>query len=177
MYDSEVYDMKERIFSSEDTANKLNELFLNNCDELIVFMHGGDTKSKEERLSYINRLVKRRELPSVQDEDCDIIIFSNKQAVGKYDLSDVFEIKPKYKEMKISDHSKEEIDQKLNVETEKLSAKLQAMTETERREMLESKKGELIKVVFDDMERPWVKIFTKHQSEIMTFLESRKSKT
>lgn len=174
MYDSEVYDIKENILNSNSTINKLNELFLNNSDELIVFIYGGDAKAKSEKLSYIDRLVKRRGDTSVQDDDCNMITFSNKQIVGKNDLSDIFEIKQKYKEMRISNHSKEEIEQKLNIEMEKLVAKLQAMTEDERQALLESKKVELIGVEFNDMERPWVKFYEKYKAEIMTLFELMK---
>ena len=174
MYDSEVYDIKENILNSNSTINKLNELFLNNADELIVFIYGGDAKAKSEKLSYIDRLVKRRGDPSVQDDDCHMITFSNKQTVGKNDLSDIFEIKQKYKEMRISNHSKEEIEQKLNIEMEKLVAKLQAMTEDERQALLESKKVELIGIEFNDMERPWVKFYEKYKAEIMTLFELMK---
>lgn len=174
MYDSEVYDIKENILNSNSTINKLNELFLNNSDELIVFIYGGDAKAKSEKLSYIDRLVKRRGDTSVQDDDCNMITFSNKQIVGKNDLSDIFEIKQKYKEMRISNHSKEEIEHKLNIEMEKLVAKLQAMTEDERQALLESKKVELIGVEFNDMERPWVKFYEKYKAEIMTLFELMK---
>lgn len=177
MYDNEVYNMKENILKSSSTINKLNELFLNNSDELIVFMYGGDDEAKNEKSNYINGLVKRRGSSSVQDEDCDMITFSNMQVVGKYDLSDIFEIKQKYKEMSISNHSKEEIDEKLNAEIEKLVVRLQAMTEDERQTLLKSKKSELIGFNFNDMERPWVKFYDKYQTEIMTFFESGKSNT
>ncbi|MGN0150717.1 MAG: DUF4238 domain-containing protein, partial [Clostridia bacterium] len=177
MYDSEVYNMKKKILNSSSTINKLNELFLNNSDELIVFMYGGDDEEKNEKSSYINRLVKRRVRPSVQDEDCNMISFSNKQVVGKHDLSDIFEIKQKYKEMSISNHSKEEIDEKLNAEKAKLVAKLQAMTEDERQTLLRSRKGELIEFNFRDMERPWVKFYDKNKVEIMTLFESGQSNT
>ena len=103
-----------------------------------------------------------------------MITFSNKQTVGKNDLSDIFEIKQKYKEMRISNHSKEEIEQKLNIEMEKLVAKLQAMTEDERQALLESKKVELIGVEFNDMERSWVKFYEKYKAEIMTLFELMK---
>lgn len=177
MYDSEVYNMKEKILNSDSTINKLNELFLNNSDELIVFMYDDDDEAKNEKLEYINRLVERRICPPVQDEDCSITSFSNKQVVGKHDLSDIFEINQRFKEMSISNHSKEEIDEKLNAEISKLVTKLQAMTEDERQTLLESKKCELIKFDFRDMERPWVKIYEKNQAEIMNFFESGKSDT
>lgn len=164
MYDSEVYNMKEKILNSNSTVNKLNELFLNNSDELIVFMYDGDDEAKNEKSGYINRLVKKRICPPVQDEDYNIISFSNKQVVGKHDLSDIFEINQKFKEMSISNHSKEEIDEKLNVEISKLVTKLQAMTEDERQTLLESKKSELIGFDFRDMERPWVKFYEKYQA-------------
>lgn len=172
MYDSEVYDIKENILSSDSTINKLNQLFLNNSDELIVFMYGGNTEVKKEKVNYINRLVERREYSPVQDEDGNMITFSNKQIVGKHDLSDIFEIKQKYKEMKISNHSKEEIEQKLSIEMEKLVAKLQAMTEDEREKLLESKKVELIGIEFNDMERQWVKIYEKYEPILKTLFES-----
>lgn len=177
MYDSEVYDMKEKIFYSNSTINKLNEFFLNNSDELIVFMYDGDDEAKNEKTRYINSLVKRRIRPTVQDENCNMISFSNKQVVGRHDLSDIFEINQKFKEMSISNHTKEEIDEKLNAEISKLVAKLQAMTEDERQTLLESKKGELIGFDFRDMERPWVKFYDKYQTEIMTLYESGKSNT
>ncbi|MCI9140976.1 MAG: DUF4238 domain-containing protein [Lachnospiraceae bacterium] len=177
MYDSEVYNMKEKILCSDSTINKLNELFLNNSDELIVFMYDGDDEAKNEKSGYINRLVKRRICPPVQDEDCNMISFSNKQVVGKHDLSDIFEINQKFKEMSISNHSKEEIEERLNAEIEKLVAKLQAMTEDERQALLESKKGELIGFNFRDMVRPWVKFYDKYQVEIMALYESGKNNT
>ena len=99
-------------------------------------------------------------------------VFSNKQVVGKNDLSDIFEIKQKYREMEISNHSKEEIAQKLNSEIEKIAAKLQAMTEDERETLLKSKKSELIGLKFDDMERPWVKFYDNYKTEIMDLLKS-----
>ena len=177
MYDSEVYNMKEKILCSDSTINKLNELFLNNSDELIVFMYDGDDEAKNEKTRYINSLVKRRIRPTVQDENCNMISFSNKQVVGKHDLSDIFEINQKFKEMSISNHNKEEIDEKLNAEISKLVAKLQAMTEDERQTLLESKKGELIGFDFRDMERPWVKFYDKYQVEIMALYESGKNNT
>lgn len=158
MYDSEVYDIKEKELKSDNVINKLNELFLNNSDELLVFMNGGETKEKK-RLSYINSLVKRRGLSSVQAENHNMVIFSNKQVVGKHDLSDIFEVKQKYREMQISNHSKEEIEQKLYSEMKKIYVKLQTMTEEERQTLIKSKKGELIEFKFDDMIRPWVKIY------------------
>lgn len=164
MYDSEVYSMKEKILNSNSTINKLNEFFLNNSDELIIFMYDGDDEAKNEKSEYINKLVKRRSRPTVQDKDGNMISFSNKQVVGKHDLSDIFEINQKFKEMSISNHSKEEIDEKLNAEISKLFAKLQAMTEDERQALLESKKSELIGFDFRDMERPWVKFYDKISS-------------
>lgn len=177
MYDSAVYNMKEKILNSNNTIDKLNEFFLNNSDELIVFMYGGDDEAKNEKLRYISGLVKRRIYPTPQDNICNEISFSNKQVVGKYDLSDIFEINQKFKEMNISNHSKEEIEEKLNTEILKLVAKLQAMTEDERQTLLKSRKGELISFNFKDMERPWVKIYNKYQSEIMTLFEQEKSNT
>lgn len=177
MYDSEVYKMKEKILNSNSTINKLNEFFLNNSDELIVFMNDGDDQDKNKKLEYINSLVKRRICSTVQDIDCNVISFSNKQVIGKHDLSDIFETNQEFKEMSISNHSKEEIDAKLNVEISKFVAKLQAMTEDERQTLLESKKGELIGVDFRDMERPWVKLYDKHQAEIMALFEQGKSNT
>lgn len=176
MYDSEVYDIKNRILKSNSTVNKLNELFLNNSDKLIVFMCDGDSKVKNDKLSYINSLVKRREYFTIQDEDCNMITFLNKQIIGTHDLSDIFEIKQKFKEMSISNHSKEEIDHKLNIEIEKIAVKLQAMTEDERQTFLESKKAELIMIEFKDMVRPWVTFYNKYQTEIMTFLNLGKNK-
>lgn len=143
MYDSEVYSMKEKILNSNSTINKLNEFFLNNSDELIVFMYGGDDETQKEKSEYINKLVKKLSRPTVQDKDDNIINFSNKQVVGKHDLSDIFEINQKFKEMNISNHSKEEIYEKLNAEITKLVAKLQAMTEDEMQKLLETKKCEL----------------------------------
>lgn len=172
MYDSEVYDIKENILSSDSTINKLNQLFLNNSDELLVFKYDGDTEEKKVKLNYINSLVERREYPIVQDGDGNMVTFSNKQIVGKHDLSEIFEIKQEYKEMKISNHSKEEIEQKLNCEIEKLIAKLQTMTEDERKELIECKKVELISIEFNDMERPWVKIYEKYESILTILLES-----
>lgn len=99
-------------------------------------------------------------------------VFSNKQVVGKNDLSDIFEIKQKYREMEISNHSKEEIAQKLNSEIEKIAVKLQAMTEDEKETLLKSKKSELIGFKFDDMERPWVKFYDNYKTEIMDLLKS-----
>jgi len=166
MYDDEIYNIKEKELKSDSVINKLNELFLNNSDELLVFMYSGDAKEKQERLSYINSLVKRREYSSVPAEDHNMVTFSNKQVVGKHDLSDIFEVKQKYKEMKISNHSKEEIEQKLYSEIEKMYVKLQAMTEEERQTLIKSKKEELIEVKFDDMIRPWIKIYEKYKTEI-----------
>ena len=140
MYDSDVYNVKEKVLDSSSTINKLNELFLNNSDELIIFKYDGD-EAKNEKYSYINQLVKRRIHPSVKDEECNMLRFSNKQIVGKHDLSDIFEINQKYKEMSISNHSKEEIDEKINAEIAKLVVKLQAMTEDERQTLFESKKS------------------------------------
>lgn len=172
MYDSAVYDIKETELKSNNTINKLNELFLNNSNKLLVFMYGGDAKTKNEKWNYINGLVKRRASSLVQDEDDNMTVFSNKQVVGKNDLSDIFEIKQKYREMEISNHSKEEIAQKLNSEIEKIAAKLQAMTEDERETLLKSKKSELIGLKFDDMERPWVKFYDNYKTEIMDLLKS-----
>ena len=120
-------------------------------------------------MSYINSLVKRRGLSSVQGETYNMVIFTNKQVVGKHDLSDIFEVKQKYREMQISNHSKEEIEQKLYSEMEKIYVKLQTMTEEERQTLIKSKKGELIEFKFDDMIRPWVKIYEKYKSEIKSF--------
>lgn len=169
MYDSDVYNVKEKVLDSSSTINKLNELFLNNSDELIIFKYDGD-EAKNEKYSYINQLVKRRIHPSVKDEECNMLRFSNKQIVGKHDLSDIFEINQKYKEMSISNHSKEEIDEKINAEIAKLVVKLQAMTEDERQTLFESKKSELIGIEFRDMERPWVRIYNKYQTEILMLL-------
>ena len=58
MYDSAVYDIKETELKSNSTINKLNELFLNNSNKLLVFMYGGDAKTKNEKWNYINGLVK-----------------------------------------------------------------------------------------------------------------------
>ena len=173
MYDGKVYNLRKRIFNSSKQINKLNELFLNNSDELIVFMYGEDDKVKEEKLSYINRLVKKRRQVSVKNEDSNLINFSNKQVVGKYDLSDIFKIKKKYKDMIISKHNKDEIEKKVNTEVEKLVAKMQSMPEDELKILLENKKSELISIVFNDMERPWVKFYNIHQSKIIDMFMNR----
>ena len=164
MYDGEVYNLRKRIFNSSKQINKLNELFLNNSDELIVFMYGEDDKVKEEKLSYINRIVKKRRQVSVKNEDSNLINFSNKQVVGKYDLSDIFKIKKKYKD---------EIEKKVNTEVEKLVAKMQSMPEDELKILLENKKSELISIAFNDMERPWVKFYNIHQSKIIDMFMNR----
>jgi len=173
MYDGEVYNLRKRIFNSSKQINKLNELFLNNSDELIVFMYGEDDKVKEEKLSYINRIVKKRRQVSVKNEDSNLINFSNKQVVGKYDLSDIFKIKKKYKDMIISKHNKDEIEKKVNTEVEKLVAKMQSMPEDELKILLENKKSELISIAFNDMERPWVKFYNIHQSKIIDMFMNR----
>lgn len=162
MYDSEVYDMKENFLNSSSVINKLNELFLNNSDEVIIFKNGGNDDAKKEKMDYIEELVKRRNGHFVQDKECDVMVFSNKQIYGSYDLSDIFTIKQSYKEMSISSHSQKEINEKINIETEKLVAKLEAMTEIERELLITKKKGELIMFSFNDMERPWVKIYNKY---------------
>ena len=173
MYDGEVYNLRKRIFNSSKQINKLNELFLNNSDELIVFMYGEDDKVKEEKLSYINRILKKRRHVSVKNEDSNLINFSNKQVVGKYDLSDIFKIKKKYKDMIISKHNKDEIEKKVNTEVEKLVAKMQSMPEDELKILLENKKSELISIAFNDMERPWVKFYNIHQSKIIDMFMNR----
>lgn len=177
MYDSEVYTVKEQTLNSDSTINKLNELFLNNSDELIVFMCGDNDKAINEKSSYINELVKKRKQVPVLNEECDILLFSNEQVVGKHDLSDIFEIKHRYKEMSVSNHSKEEINEKLNAEIKKLLARLETMTDDERQALLESKKGELIMFGFNDMERPWVKFFERHKAEIIRLFLSQENVT
>lgn len=172
MYDSEVYTMKEKIIKSSSKVKKLNELFLNNSDKLIIFMYGGDDAEKAKKLSYVNSLVKSRIHSSIQEADSDVIKFSNKQIIGRYDLSDIFEIKQKYMKMSISDHSEEEINEKLGAEIAKLVESLQAMTEDEWQTLLKNKKAELIGFSFSDMVRPWVKFFDTHQEEIMAHFES-----
>lgn len=159
MYDSEVYTIKKKNLDSNSTINKLNELFLNNSDKMIVFMYGGDDKKKNEKLNYVNKLVEKRVHSSVQNENGDMIGCLNKQVLGEYDLSDVFEIKQKYKEMCISNHSEEEINEKLKAEIDKFADKLQTMTEDEIQTLLESKKGEFVVITFDDMIRPRVKLY------------------
>lgn len=171
MYDSEVYEIKEKTLKSDSTINKLNELFLDNSDKLLVFMASGDNKEKNENLNYINNLIKKREYQSEQYEECNLITFRNIQITGKHDMSDIFEIKQKFKEMKISNHSEEEINQKLNVEIEKLFIKWELMTEDERQALLKSKKDKLLGISFDDLERPWVKIYNKYKKKIMALLE------
>lgn len=175
MYDGEVYDIKEKFLNSTSIINKLNELFLNNSDDMLVFANGGDDKERKEKASYIEELVQRKVCHFVQDEDSDVIVFSNKQIYGSYDLSDIFTIKQKYKDLYISSHSKEEINEKINTEEEKLLRKLEEMTEGERESLLSQKKAELIMISFNDMERTWVKIYNKYQAEIMTLLNIDKT--
>ena len=145
--------------------------FLDNSDKLLVFMASGDNKEKNENLNYINNLIKKREYQSEQYEECNLITSRNIQITGKHDMSDIFEIKQKFKEMKISNHSEEEINQKLNVEIEKLFIKWELMTEDERQALLKSKKDKLLGISFDDLERPWVKIYNKYKKKIMALLE------
>lgn len=158
MYDSKVYKMNKNIISSIDTINKLNELFMNNADESIVFLcDPSNDKTIDEKLKYIKELALKRAPSSRLNEDCDVVIFSNKQVSGEYDLSDVFEVRKKYSDMSISNHSTEEINQKINFEIENLIIKLQEMPKDEFLKLLKSKKVELISFNFDDMIRPWVK--------------------
>ena len=175
MYDGEVYDIKEKFLNSSSIINKLNELFLDNSDDVLVFANGGNDKARKEKMSYIEELVKRKACHFVQDEDNGVMVFSNKQIYGSYDLSDIFTIKQKYKDIYISSHSEEEINEKINTEEEKILRKLEKMTEEERESLLSQKKAELITVSFNDMERTWVKIYNKHQAEIMTLLNIDKT--
>ena len=175
MYDGEVYDIKEKFLNSSSIINKLNELFLDNSDDVLVFANGGNDKARKEKMSYIEELVKRKACHFVQDEDNGVMVFSNKQIYGSYDLSDIFTIKQKYKDIYISSHSEEEINDKINTEEEKILRKLEKMTKEERESLLSQKKAELITVSFNDMERTWVKIYNKHQAEIMTLLNIDKT--
>lgn len=175
MYDGEVYDIKEKFLNSSSIINKLNELFLDNSDDVLVFANGGNDKARKEKMSYIEELVKRKACHFVQDEDNGVMVFSNKQIYGSYDLSNIFTIKQKYKDIYISSHSEEEINEKINTEEEKILRKLEKMTEEERESLLSQKKAELITVSFNDMERTWVKIYNKHQAEIMTLLNIDKT--
>lgn len=168
MYDSEVYKMNKKIISSIDIIKKLNELFMNNADESIVFLcNPGNDKTIDENLKYIKELALKRAPSSKLNEECDVVIFSNKQVRGGYDLSDIFEVRKKYSDMSISNHGAEEINQKINFEIEKLVIKLQEKPEDERLKLLESKKGEIIHLYFDDMIRPWVKTYDKYKDIIM----------
>lgn len=168
MYDSEVYKMNKKIISSIDTIKKLNELFMNNADESIVFLcDPGNDKTIDENLKYIKELALKYVPSSELSEECDVVIFSNKQVRGGYDLSDIFEIRKKYSDMSILNHGAEEINQKINFEIEKLVIKLQEMPEDELLKLLESKKGEIIHFDFDDMIRPWVKTYDKYKDIIM----------
>lgn len=168
MYDSEVYKMNKNIISSIDTINKLNELFMNNADESIVFLcDPANDKTIDENLKYIKELALKYASSSKLSDECDVVIFSNKQVRGGYDLSDIFEVRKKYSDMSISNHGEEEINQKINFEIEKLVIKLQEMPEDELLKLLESKKGEIIHFYFDDMIRPWVKTYDKYKDIIM----------
>lgn len=175
MYDGEVYDIKEKFLNSSSIINKLNELFLDNSDDVLVFANGGNDKARKEKMSYIEELVKRKACHFVQDEDNGVMVFSNKPIYGSYNLSDIFTIKQKYKDIYISSHSEEEINEKINTEEEKILKKLEKMTEEERESLLSQKKAELITVSFNDMERTWVKIYNKYQAEIMTLLNIDKT--
>lgn len=168
MYDSEVYQINKNIISSIDTINKLNELFMNNADESIVFLcDPANDKTIDENLKYIKELALKYASSSKLSDECDVVIFSNKQVRGGYDLSDIFEVRKKYSDMSISNHGEEEINQKINFEIEKLVIKLQEMPEDELLKLLESKKGEIIHFYFDDMIRPWVKTYDKYKDIIM----------
>ena len=168
MYDSEVYKMNKNIISSIDTINKLNELFMNNADESIVFLcDPANDKTIDENLKYIKELALKYASSSKLSDECDVVIFSNKQVRGGYDLSDIFEVRKKYSDMSISNHGEEEINQKINFEIQKLVIKLQEMPEDELLQLLESKKGEIIHFYFDDMIRPWVKTYDKYKDIIM----------
>lgn len=100
------------------------------------------------------------------------MIFSNKQVSEQYDLSDVFEVRKKRSDMSISNHSEEEINQKINIEIEKRVVKLQEMPEDELLKLLKSKKGEIIHFHFDDMIRPWVEIYDKYKDIIASLFSS-----
>ena len=168
MYDSEVYKMNKNIISSIDTINKLNELFMNNADESIVFLcDPANDKTIDENLKYIKELALKYASSSKLSDECDVVIFSNKQVRGGYDLSDIFEVRKKYSDMSILNQGEEEINQKINFEIEKLVIKLQEMPEDELLKLLESKKGEIIHFYFDDMIRPWVKTYDKYKDIIM----------
>lgn len=172
MYDSEVYKMNKKIISSIDIIKKLNELFMNNADESIVFScNPGNDKTIDENLKYIKELALKRAPSSKLSEECDVVIFSNKQVRGGYDLSDIFEVRKKYSDMSISNHGAEEINQKINFEIEKLVIRLQEKPEDERSKLLESKKGEIIHFYFDDMIRPWVKTYDKYKDIIMSMYD------
>lgn len=172
MYDSKVYKMNKKIISSIDIIKKLNELFMNNADESIVFSCNlGNDKTIDENLKYIKELALKRAPSSKLSEECDVVIFSNKQVRGGYDLSDIFEVRKKYSDMSISNHGAEEINQKINFEIEKLVIRLQEKPEDERSKLLESKKGEIIHFYFDDMIRPWVKTYDKYKDIIMSMYD------
>lgn len=82
-------------------------MIVNNSGEAIVFKY--DAKS-EQFNDYIIRASRKKACFTNQvNAPEDMIVFTNRQLKGNYDLSDFFSIKQQYRNMKIHDPTPEEI--------------------------------------------------------------------
>lgn len=157
MYDENVYRLKTNLISSGSVIKKLNELILNNADEVLVFLCKDEEKIKAKEISYLKSLLKKKSSTKPGCECGELIVFKNKQIYGRYDLSDVFEIKDTFLTMNISDHSQDEINKKITEELEKERNRLLNLCDEERIRIIKEQKADMITFCFDDMQRPWIK--------------------
>lgn len=107
MYDSNVYDLVTPRTKHTSKIKKLNAMAVNNSGEAIVFKCDADS---EQFIDYITRAAhKKAGVTNQLEVPEDVIVFSNRQLKGNYDLSDFFTIKQPFRNMVIHDPTPEEI--------------------------------------------------------------------
>ena len=123
MYDSNVYDLITPKAKHTSKIKKINSMIVNNSGEAIVFKY--DAKS-EQFNDYIIRASRKKACFTNQvNAPEDMIVFTNRQLKGNYDLSDFFSIKQQYRNMKIHAPTPEEIQYYADLKLHKHMIELQ----------------------------------------------------
>ena len=123
MYDSAVYEIITPMTRHTSKIKKLNSMIVNNSGEAIVFKCDTDS---DKFIDYITRATRKKACSANQVEaPDDMIVFSNRQLKGNYDLSDFFSIKQQYRNMKLHDPTQEEIQYHAEINMLKQMKKLE----------------------------------------------------
>jgi len=161
MYDPDVYDLNSYHIKHTSKIKKINSMIINNSYESLVFKLNDNNSNM---IDYIKRSAKKRATANINPVFSDnILVFSNRQLRGNYDLSNFFTIKEQYVNMKILDHTEEEIKQQLkNNLLKQLKKKLD---QGELQKVIANNEIAFVPASFHNYVRPWASRFIKDKEE------------